>query len=395
MKNQLVQPEDLQAPHGSSRRIFIVAGEVSGDMQAAHLVRELRRRDPGLDVRGVGGAHMVAAGVSLLLDSSTWGVIGYIDPLLHVRAYLKRLRQVVDEIRSMRPDVLLLVDFPGFNLQLAKRLRSPVPIVYYFPPMVSTRRGNRARRVAALRMRLLAVFRPEEEVYRKVGADVRFIGHPAVDLARPRWDPEMARREFAIPADVPVVGLLPGSRVQEIRTHLPILLKSATLLRRWLPDLWFVLPVPADWLRSLIDAAVIPAGLPLRVVSEIYDAMAIAQVLVTATGSATLEAAVLGIPMVAVYRVPWLNAVIIKRMLKTRHIALPNFLAGRAVVPELLQSRMTPEAIASEVRQLLQDQDRRNQMRIELLALAADLGGPGAIGRAADEVCGALTHAPA
>lgn len=376
-----------RVPQLASPEIFIVAGETSGDIQAAHLVREIRRRDGSIGVRGVGGSHLAAAGATLFLDSSTWGVIGYVEPLLHVRAYLRWLRQVEQEIRRRQPAVLVLVDFPGFNLALARRLQSVAPIVYYFPPMVSVRRGNRAHRIAALGMRLLAVLRREEEAYRAAGADVRFIGHPALDLVRPRWDVATARAHFDIPSSVPVVGLLPGSRVQEIRAHLPTLLASAALLRRTTPELRFVLPVPSDSLRPPVEHAVGASGLPIRIVSEIYDAMAVSRVLVTASGSATLEAAILGIPMVTVYRVSWVSALIIRRFINTKYVALPNILAGREVVPELLQARMTPEAIAAEVGRLLAEPTRWDHVRAELLAVAKLLGDPGPVGRAADEIC--------
>jgi len=281
---------------------------------------------------------------------------------------------------------LVLVDFPGFNLALAKRVRSRVPIVYYFPPMVSVRRGNRARRVAGLGMRLLTVLRPEEAAYRAVGADVRFIGHPAVDLVRPRWNPATARVQFGLPATAPVVGLLPGSRGQEICAHLPALLSAAALLKRGRPDLHFILPVPAEHLRSQVRDVVSRAEVPVRIVSENYDAMAISRVLVTASGSATLEAAILGIPMVTIYRLSWVSALIVRRIIATQYIALPNFLAGREIVPELVQEHMRPESIAASVEELLSDSARWDGVRAELLAVARQLGAPGAIGRAADEV---------
>ncbi len=375
------------ASRAESPTIFMVAGEVSGDMQGAQLVAELRRRVPAVDVRGVGGTYMAAAGVSLFLDSSTWGIIGYIDPLLRLPTYLRWLRQVEREVRRVRPGVLVLVDFPGFNLTLAKRLRALVPIVYYFPPMVSIRRGNRARRVGALGLRLLAVFRPEAETYAAVGADVTFIGHPAVDLVRPHWDATTARRRFGLPPEAPIVGLLPGSRLQEIYNHLPILRKAAALLRQSNPHVSFVLPVPSDHLRGPIDMLLAGADIPVRVVSEIYDAMAISRVVVTAMGSATLEAALLGVPMVTVYRLPWLSTFIARHwVLKSPYVALPNILAGREVVPELTQARMTPHAIATAVHELLHDQARWEQMRMDLQGVAAGVGSPGAITRAADEV---------
>ncbi|HEX4841481.1 MAG TPA: lipid-A-disaccharide synthase, partial [bacterium] len=379
-----VQPSPLRP--SLPPEIFIVAGETSGDMQAAHLVRALHRDAPPLDVHGVGGSYMAEAGVRLFLDSSTWGAIGYVEPFLRLPSYLRWLRQVEQEIRRRRPSLLVLVDFPGFNLPLAKRVRSIVPILYYFPPMVSVRRGDRARRVAALRMRLLAVLRREEAAYQAAGANVQFIGHPAVDQVRLQWDEATARAQFELSPTVAVVGLLPGSRIQEIRAHLPVLLAAAALLRQTTPQLEFVLPVPATHLRPLVTQLVSQLGVPVRIVSAVYDAMAVCRVLVVSSGSATLEAAILGIPMVTIYRLPWLSAFIVRRFITTPYVALPNLLADREIVPELLQERMTPQGIADAVNRLLSDPVKWTWVRSELLAVAQDLGEPGAISRAAQEV---------
>lgn len=333
---------------------------------------------------------MAAAGLSILLESSTWGAIGHVEPLLHLRAYLQRLNTVDAAIRRARPDLLVLVDFPAFNLRLARRLRSVVPVVYYFPPMVSVRRGVRAARVAGLGMRLLATLRREAQSYRAAGADVVFIGHPVLDTVRPRWNVETARAQFGIPAGSPVVGLLPGSRVQEVRAHLPAMLRAAARLRGEFADLRFLLPVPTDEFGRLVEQPAVASGLPIRIVTDIYDAMSVATVLITAAGTATLEAAVLGVPMVAVYRLPWLSWVIALQLVSVRYAALPNILAGREIVPELLQARMTPQLIADTVGALLRDPARRQQMQAELRQVTADLGPPGAITRAAREITALL-----
>ncbi len=366
--------------------VFVVAGEVSGDLQAAHLVAEVRRRNPRLAVVGIGGSHLAAAGATVLHDSTTWGVIGHVDPVLHLRTYLRRLAQVEAAVRAVRPALLALVDFPAFNLRLAERLRRLVPILYYFPPMVSVRTGDRARNVARLQMRLLATLKREADAYRAAGADVVFIGHPVVDLARPRWSPTEIRAQFDLRERSLVVGLLPGSRLQEIRAHLPIMLDAAKAIRSRAGDVEFVLPVPAAELRAAIDAPVRASRLAVRMVSETYDAMAVSTVLLAAAGTATLEAAVLGVPMVAMYRLPWLSWVIARRVVSVRYAALPNILAGREIVPELLQDDMTAANVADAVTRLLLEPARREMMRRDLAAVASDLGGPGAIGRAADEV---------
>jgi len=366
--------------------LFVVAGEVSGDLLAAPLIDALRRREPRIRVVGVGGPRLAAAGCELLHDSTTWGVIGHIDPLLRLGTYLRRLRAVEADIRRLHPSALLLVDFPGFNLRLAERLHGGVPIVYYFPPLVSVRKGNRAARVAHLGMRLLATLRREEDAYRGAGADVVLIGHPIIDLALPRRSPEQARAAFDLPADAPIVGLLPGSRRQEVRQHLRVMLQAAARVLAEAPEVHFIIPVASEALRPAIVPAVRASGLPARVVDEPYDAMAVATLLVTATGTATLEAAVLGVPMVAVYRLPWPGMFIARRLVSVRYAALPNILAGREIIPELLQERMTPGAVAAEVLSLLRSPERRDSMRAALRAVVNDLGPAGALDRAAGEV---------
>src|SRR3990172_3038247 len=214
-------------------------------MQAADLAAALRRADPQLTLLGIGGARMGSSGVRILQDSTTWGVIGYVDPLLRLRTYLRRLRDVEAAVRTARPDVLVLVDFAAFNLRLAERLRGLVPVAYYAPPMVSVRKGDRARKVARLGMRLLATLRREADAYAAAGADVIPVGHPAGGLPQRAASPAEARRRLELPDRGPVVGLLPGSRLQEIRAHLTILLAAAGLVARTIPEAAFVLPVPA------------------------------------------------------------------------------------------------------------------------------------------------------
>src|SRR2546428_13355862 len=196
-------------------------------MPAASLAAEIVRLDPAAALRGVGGPRMAAAGVTVLVESSTWSAIGHVDPLLRLRTHLRHLRQVEELIRRDAPAVLLLVDFAAFNLRRAQRLRGAFPVVYYFPPMVSVGRGNRAAKVARLRMRLLATLQREADAYRAAGADVEFVGHPAVDVVRPSMDAAAGRPRFGVPAAAPVVGLVPGSRAHENRARLPVTLAGA------------------------------------------------------------------------------------------------------------------------------------------------------------------------
>jgi lipid-A-disaccharide synthase len=310
--------------------------------------------------------------------------------VLRVRQYLRRLRDVIAAVRRIQPHLLVLVDFPGFNLRVAAALRGHPPVAYYFPPMVSVRKGNRGRRIAALGMRLLATLPFEATAYEAAGADVRFVGHPAVDMVRPMWDLDIRRARLGLSAGSRVVGLLPGSRAQEVALLLPIMLDAAARLARRHRDLEFVLPVAAPHLRPAVDRYVARTTLPVRVTAAVYDAMAEASVLMAASGTATLEAAVMGVPLVVGYRLPALSALIALALLSTRRISLPNLLAGREIVPELLQNDLTPGRLAAQTGDLLESPARRAAMAADLRAAAAQLGPPGAVGRAADEVLGML-----
>ncbi|MBI4279457.1 MAG: lipid-A-disaccharide synthase [Armatimonadetes bacterium] len=366
--------------------IFIVAGEVSGDLHAAHLAREILVQAPDLHLVGVGGPHMRASGVEVLVETTDWGVIGYLEAYLRLPLFARRLALILDLIARRSPDLLLLVDFPGFNLQLARRLRR-LPIVYYIPPMAYGRRGDRAAKIAPLGMRLLTIFPFEAEAYARAGADVAFVGHPSVDLARGPEDRGAVRRALGVPEDAPAVGLLPGSRWQEIRGLLPVMLGAAARIRGALPGARYLLPLASARFGTLVHGMVGRRGLPVTVVEgRARDVLAASDVVITASGTATLEAALLATPMIVVYRVSWLTWIVAHWVTSLKFAALPNILADRAIVPELFRGDVNPERLAAEVLALLRDDARRQTMREALWQVTRALGEPGAIARAAREV---------
>ncbi len=373
----------------SGGRIFLLAGEVSGDLHGADLARELRALDPAVRLEGVGGARMAAAGVRLAQDSSTWGVMGWVDVARQAGTFLRRLNQIHARLLAEPPDVLVLIDFPGFNVTLLRRLRGRIRAVYYVPPMVSVRRGRRARRVAALGARLLAIFPFEADAYRGAGGDVMFVGHPAVDL-RDAVDHGHVRARLRIAASSPVLGLLPGSRQQELDYLLGPMLDAARRVRVASPDLRVLLAVASPIFRDRIDAAVSSSGVPVTVVEGARDVMAASTVLLMASGTATVEAMVLGVPMVVTYRASWVNWWMAHLAVTTRWASIPNIMAGESVVPELLQVRATSADMSATLLALLRDPAGLAVMRGRLERLAAALGAPGAARRAAVEVLTAL-----
>ena len=371
-------------------RIFLVAGEVSGDIYGADLVATLRRLRPGVELVAVGGPRMVAAGARCLLDSSEWGVLGWVEVLPRLPAFLVRLAQVRRMIVRLAPAAVVLIDFPGFNLALAERLRGTVPLAYFFPPMVSTRQGDRARRVARLGMRLLAAFHFEADAYRAAGADVTFVGHPAIDRVRPGVSPTETRLRLTLPAAAPLLALLPGSRRQELRRHLPVIARALPAVRARFPDARAVLLLAAPRYRPLVEMHLRAASIPVVLVPggtpEGYDVLAASDFAVITSGTATLEALCLGVPGVVIYRSSPVDAWIIRRIAAVQWVGLPSILAGREVMPELLQGALTPPRLAAVITEGLGDAALRSRQRQELLALRERLGGPGAAERAAREI---------
>ncbi len=374
----------------SGSRIFLLAGEVSGDLHGADLARELHALDPTVRLEGIGGARMGAAGVRLVGDSSTWGVIGWVDAVRQAGTFWRRLNEIHARLVADPPHVLVLIDFSGFNLTLLRRLRGRIRAVYYVPPMVMVRRGRRAARVAALGARLLAIFPFEADSYRRAGGDVVFVGHPAVDLRDVVEPPDRVRARLGIPASSPVLGLLPGSRQRELDCLLEPELDAARRVRAACPDLCVLLAVASPIFRDRIEAAVTSSGVPVTIVDGARDVMATSTVLLMASGTATVEAMVLGVPMVVTYRSSWVNWWIAHLAVTTRWASIPNIMAGEPVVPELLQGRATAADMSAALLALFRDPSARAAMRGRLEHLAAALGPPGAVRRAAVEVLTAL-----
>jgi lipid-A-disaccharide synthase len=377
-------------PPSRARRILLIAGEVSGDLHGAELARALRAAAPDVTLEGVGGRRMAAAGVSLIEDSSEWGIMGWIDAARHLRQFARRLDRICARVAADPPDVLVPIDFSGFNLALLRRVRGRGPAVYYVPPMVSVRRGRRAERIAALGVKLLPIFPFEADAYRAAGADAVFVGHPAVELARDVEAEDQVRARLGIARGAPVLGLLPGSRAMELDYLLDSMLEAARAVRAGIPDLVVTLALASPIFRGRVESAVAASGLPVVIVEGAHEVMRASTVLLLASGTATVEAMVLGVPMVVTYRGAWLNWWIAHLAVKTRWAAIPNILAGAEVVPELLQSASRPARLAGAVAGLLRDPGARAAMEARLRDLAARLGPPGAAARAAAEVLAAI-----
>jgi lipid-A-disaccharide synthase len=371
--------------------IMLVAGEASGDLHGATLCRALRALDPGRPLVGMGGQRMVGAGLTRLADVTHAAVIGGTEALGPIPQLLRAWRRLKAALHaSPRPATLVLIDFPEFNLRLARVARRlGVPVVYFIPPQVWAWRPWRARTIARRVSLVLAVFPFEPALYRRAGARVEFVGHPVLDALAEAPTRAEARRRLGLEADAPVVGLLPGSRTQEITRTLPVLRAAAARIAAARPDTKFVLAALPRTEDGHPDPLAVPASTtpPVRVVrGDTYAVMRAADLLVVNSGTATLEAALLGTPMVVCYRVSRLTEAWARLLVRVPWISLANIVLGRTVVPELFQAALSPDRVAAEALALLGSPDAQTEQRAAFRELGGVLGTPGVGLRAARHI---------
>jgi len=375
-------------------QILISAGEASSDMYAARLATAIRNRT-GAKLFGMGGPRMAEAGVELIADYHEVAVVGIAEVLHKIPSVVRVQRRLAREAAQRRASLAILVDSPGTHLGVARRLKNRgIPVGYFIGPQIWAWRAGRVRVVKRLVNRMVVIFPFEEKIYRDAGVPVNFVGHPLADVVRPT----MTRAEFAarhgLAADRPIIALLPGSRRGEMARHYPLVLEACERLTREMGEeagLQFVHAaapgIGAD--SSLVGGRF--SGLKItRVEGAAYDVLAAADCAIVASGTATVEAALLGTPMVVIYRVASLTAFILRRMVRAPFIAMVNLVAGRRVVPELIQEAFTPAALAMEVRRLLESPAARDEMKEGLAEVRVKLGSGGAIERAAAIFAGML-----
>ncbi len=369
-------------------RVMLSCGEASGDLYAAALARELRRRDPSIEIVGLGGDRLKAAGAQLIADFSGLSVTGLTEAFRVIpRAYLT-LRRLVADARRHRPDVFVAIDFPDFNFRLMAALkRLGIPVVYYISPQLWAWRPGRMRTMQKLVDRVLVIFPFEEPLYRRHGVDVEFVGHPLIDLVRPRESREAFLGARGLNPLAPTVALLPGSRRNELERIAPDMAAAVPLIRRRVPDAQFVVacaPHLDEALFAPFGRVAVPR--PVLVYGATDDVLAAADVVVTASGTATVQAALHERPMVVVYRLSPLTYRLGKPFVKVETYSMVNLVAGTRVVPELIQDDFTPARVAEEVTGYLTNPQRHAQTSAALHDIGVKLGGSGASGRAADAV---------
>ncbi len=365
-------------------RILIVTGEASGDLHGANLARALCTLRPDLEILGVGGEKMRAAGVQMIRGIDQHDVVGMIG-FAQLRVVLKTYVALARFLRRTSLDAVVLIDYPGFNLRIARvAARAGHRVVYYIAPQIWAWHPGRIRVIARVVKHMIVILPFEEELYRRAGVACDFVGHPLLDSIAPTYDRAELRKQFGVDTSGPVIGLLPGSRESEVRELLPLMLDTARRLKAAHPQAVFLLAQAVSVPDTLVELAAGVEGLTVQVVKDqSNEVMAACDLLLVASGTATLQAAVIGTPMVLTYRAPWLSYWIARCVVRVRWLGLVNIIAGRTVVPELLQQDASPERLAQEAQRLLTDQQAYQRMVADLRAVRACLGDPGASRRAA------------
>jgi lipid-A-disaccharide synthase len=362
-----------------AQRLLLMAGEASGDLHGGNLARALRAEQPTLQLLGVGGRRMREAGVELLFDIRDLAVVGAVEAVRSLRTLWQVYRTLLATVERMPVDAVLLIDFPGFNLKLAKALtQRRIPVLYYIAPQIWAWRRGRIEKIRRRVRKLFVILPFEANLYHNAGIDAEFVGHPLLDLVPWAGSKADACARCDLDPAAPVIGILPGSRRSELQYLLRPMLEAAALIHAQVPAVQFILPLAETLQPAEVEKALEAAAVPIRLVQrQTYDVMRAAEVLLVASGTATLEAALIGTPMVIVYKAHLLTYVLARLVMRVACIGLPNVIAGRAIVPELWQYDVTAENMAAQALALLSHPERAAAMRTELSALRRQLGSSG------------------
>lgn len=380
------------------KKIVVLAGEASGDLQGARLVQALWKLDPSVEVVAMGGARMREAGIRVVEDT-TWGFIGFWAAVFQLPAMWRLFCRVRRFILREKPDLLVLIDSPGFNMRVATFARQHgIPTVYYFPPSAWSPRPERARQMTDLVGGVVATFEYTAEIYRKAGLPVAYFGHPLVDTFVPAGTREEVCQRLGLAQDHRFVGLLPGSRAEEVHRLCPVMLQAASRLAGKMPGLHFLLPVAraplADAVRRMVQRYA--PSLDVTVLDgKALEVMSVSDLLIMCSGSASLEAAILGTPMILLYRLAtpdwWLAHMLLKDF---TFMGLPNLILQQGFIPELIQHDACPERVEQEALALLSDEARRQQMKDNLSEVKKQLGPPGVVDRVAHFIWETVSNGP-
>jgi len=364
----------------SEKNIIVIAGEASGDAHAGRLLAELKLLAPDIAVKGIGGDTMRAAGADIIVDFSELAVMGLVEVLKRYRQIKKIFNQMVELLKSDRPDLLILVDYPGFNLKLAKVAKKlGIPVLYYISPKVWAWRAGRVKTIKKSVDHMAVLFPFEVPIYEEEGVPVTCVGHPLVDAVRCNKTAKQAKIKLGVKLNRRVIGLFPGSRRSEVNALLPVMLEAAERLHQHHKNVEFVVPVASGLDMSVVDSILANSDLPVKVVNEdFYLLTSACDAIVAASGTVTLEVALLGVPHFISYRVSPITYGILSRLVRIPYVGLCNIVTGDDLILELLQAEVTPERLEKELTRLLVEKDskdRAEDIRNKVLSALGPSGG--------------------
>ncbi len=372
---------------------MIVAGEESGDMRAASLVRSIKAYAPHVSFFGIAGERSRKEGVETFSDVTELAVIGFLEVIKHLPQIKKVFDYAVWKAKEEKPDLVILVDYPGFNLRLAREMKKlGIKVIYYVSPQVWAWKASRIKTIKACVDRMLVLFPFEADFYKKHGYTADFVGHPLVDEVRPNKRPDDFLNTLELSEKNPTLALLPGSREKEVSRLLPIMLKAANLLQKEHPRLQVLVLQARNINDQLFKRSLKRTDVKFKTTKDYYNALNAADLCVVASGTATLETGIMGKPMVVVYKTSWLTYFMVKAVIRIPYISLVNIVAGKKVVEELIQHGASAGKIARTISALLKDPQKAQAVRRELTVLKNRLGLPGASQRAAKIVISELNN---
>ena len=368
-----------------TKDVLIIAGEASADLHGSNLVHAIKRLAPTIHFYGIGGRQMGKAGVKILIPASDMAVVGLTEVFSKLPKIAKARRTLKNLLKDHPPDLLIPIDYPGFNIHLAGLAkRYNVPVLYYISPQVWAWRTGRVKKIAKRVDRMAVILPFEERFYKERGVSVEYVGHPLLDSIPPHLDKDEITRKMDLENAYPVLGLLPGSRKEEIRNHLPVMVKAFEILSSHYPHLKGILPlaptISPELVQSFLNQSPAEIGISQ---SPIHDTLPACDLVWVASGTATVETAILGVPMVLVYRASALTFWVGKRVIKVPFLGLVNLVAGEKVIPELIQDDLTPDRLAHEALEILEGGQKRENMIEKLEMVKERLGRGGASERTA------------
>ena len=359
----------------SSPKIFFLAGEQSGDLHGSLVINELKKIRDDIEIHGIGGPMMRAAGMNCLHGSEELAVIGFVEVLKNIRHLYQILNDVREWLKANKPDMIVLIDYPGFNQRVAEIAKDlGIHVLYYICPQVWAWNSGRVKKYKKIISEAVVVFPFEQEIWGNAGIETNWFGHPLLSVAKPSVSKVEIKKDLQLENNF-VVSLLPGSRSQEIYYIFPVLLDAAEEILKQKPNTRFLLPIaetiPDDRILPYLRGRKLPVTM-LR--GQTYDAISMSDVCMVASGTATLETAIIGTPMTIVYKVNWLTSLISKFVIQAKHIGLPNVIAGKRIVPEFIRGDFRPEKIAAGVLEILDNPKKQKEIREELAKVKASLG---------------------